>query len=264
MGLVSPGFAHVLTDFPLVFHIDGETVSLNPTLATAESRTAAVAGVLKSLARRGMIPGWRDEPYPVGLSFDGEVCFTMERAAVPLFGVRAYGVHINGIVIDGGGLKMWVARRSLSKPSAPGKLDHLVAGGQPAGLGLKENLIKECAEEAAIPKKLAELATSAGAISYCTLRPEGIRNDVLYNFDLELPPEFTPRNTDGEVEEFFLWEIEQVMERVRETDDFKFNCALVIIDFLLRRGLIPPDHPEYGGLLAGLGRCGAVGPERMD
>ncbi len=254
VGLVTPGFAHTLADFPDVFLVQGEAVALNPGLSTAEDRTAAVAGVLKSLDSRGLISGWRDEPYPVGVSFDGPVSFTMERAAVPLFGVRAYGVHLNGIVEAADGLKMWVARRSLSKPSASGKLDQMVAGGQPAGLGLMENLIKECAEEAAIPKVLAAKAEPAGAISYRTLRPEGIRNDVLFNFDLELPPDFTPHNTDGEVEEFFLWPIEKVMETVRRSDDYKFNCALVIIDFLLRRGLIPPDHPEYAGLLAGLGR----------
>jgi hypothetical protein len=78
----------------------------------------------------------------------------------------------------------------------------------------------------------------------------------LFNYDLDLPADFTPRNTDGEVEEFYLWPMEKVMETVRESDDFKFNCALVVIDFLLRRGLIPPEHPEYGGLLAGLGRQG--------
>ena len=40
----------------------------------------------------------------------------------------------------------------LHKPTFPGELDNTVAGGQPAGIGLHDNLIKECAEEASIPR----------------------------------------------------------------------------------------------------------------
>ena len=37
-------------------------------------------------------------------------------------------------------------RRSKSKPNWPGKLDHIVAGGQPYGISVMENVIKECEE----------------------------------------------------------------------------------------------------------------------
>ena len=43
---------------------------------------------------------------------------------------QAYGVHINGYVETAAGLELWVARRSRDKPTWPGKLDHIVAGGQ--------------------------------------------------------------------------------------------------------------------------------------
>ena len=45
------------------------------------------------------------------------------------------------------GLCLWVARRSVNKPNWPGKLDHIVAGGQPYGISVMENVIKECEEE---------------------------------------------------------------------------------------------------------------------
>ena len=32
---------------------------------------------------------------------------------------------------------------------------------------------------------------------------------------------------------------------LRESDDFKFNVALVSIDFLIRRGLVGPDEPGF-------------------
>jgi len=61
-----------------------------------------------------------------------------------------------------------------------------------------------------------------------------------------------PRNTDGEIVEFYLWPIDKVAEIVRETTEFKFNCNLVIIDFLIRHGFILPEEPDYLEILAGL------------
>ncbi len=252
VGLVGDDFARRLRDFPRVFAVDDAGVMLSPRLADFPARTAAVAEVLEALRARGEVPGWRDEPYPVTTAFAAPPLLTMERAAVPLFGVMGFGIHVNGIVGDGETMRMWIGRRSRTKPTGPGKLDQVVAGGQPAGVSLADNLVKECAEEAAIPADLALRAVPVGAISYCTERPEGLRRDVLFNYDLAIPEKFTPRNTDGEVEAFHLWPIAQVAETVRDGDDFKFNCALVIVDFLIRRGLIAPDHPDYIELRRGL------------
>jgi hypothetical protein len=75
---------------------------------------------------------------------------------------------------------------------------------------------------------------------------------VQFCYDLELPDGFTPVNQDGEIAEFFLWPIAKVAEVVSETRAFKFNCNLVIIDFLLRHGLIDPHHPDYLDIAKGL------------
>ncbi len=93
---------------------------------------------------------------------------------------------------------------------------------------------------------------AAGAISYVTERPEGLRRDVEFIFDLALSPDFEPVNTDGEVESFELWPMERVIATARDTDDFKFNCSLVVIDYLIRTGRIEPDEPEYMAILNGL------------
>jgi hypothetical protein len=45
-----------------------------------------------------------------------------------------------------------------------------------------------------------------------------------------------------------------VVDRVRTTDDFKFNVNLVILDFALRHGLLRPDDPEYLDVATGLHR----------
>ncbi len=44
----------------------------------------------------------------------------------------------------------------------------------------------------------------------------------------------------------------EVAEFVATTDQFKDNCNLVIIDFLIRHGYLTPDMPGYCRLLTGL------------
>lgn len=249
VGYIKPAFADQLKDFPDVFRVSEAEVALHEELSTPEDRTHAVGDVLDQLMKRGVVPGWRGEKYKVATSFSAPSLFDMERAAVALFGTIGYGIHLNGVVQTGSGLSMWIGKRSLTKPTAPGKLDQLVAGGQPVGISLKDNLIKECGEEADIPPDLVAGAIPVGAITYMAERPEGLRRDEIFIYDLMLPENFTPRNTDGELEGFHLMTMEDVIARVHDTDDFKFNCGIVIIDFLIRHGYIEPDHPDYVAMI---------------
>ena len=148
------------------------------------------------------------------------------------------GVHVNGLVRRADGLHVWVARRAANKLLDPSKLDHIVAGGVPAGLTPAETLVKEADEEAAIPGSLARQAVPVATITYAMERPEGLRRDLLHCYDLDLPEEFRPSPADGEVEAFELWPIERMVQTVRDTDAFKFNVNLVLIDLFQRLGLI--------------------------
>ena len=223
---------------------------------TAESRTQAVACVMEKLRDEGVVTGWRDELYPVSDSFYNKPVFLMERAAVSLLGVLEYGVHVNGLVKDRSNdkPKMWIARRSPTKSKFPGMLDHIVAGGQPAGLSLMDNVVKECEEEAGIPMDVTWAGVHpAGAISYETYDPfkDKVTRCVLFNFDLYLPAEFKPQPVDGEVEEFFLWTIDQVKESMAPDypDPIKPNCYPVIIDYLIRAGHVLPEARGYLDIL---------------
>ncbi len=252
VGHLRDGIAARLTSFPSVFSVETDRILLAPELSDYVARSEAVAEVAAALAEDGAISGLRGELYPVGTGFSVPPLLQLDRAAVPAFGVRAYGVHLSGYVREGDALKMWIGRRSPNKRTYPGLLDNMVAGGQPIGIGLMDNLVKECAEEAAIPEALARKAVPVGAITYVHEAPEGLKPDVQFCFELELPADFVPRNTDGEITEFYLWPIEQVAETVRDTNEFKFNCNLVIIDFLVRHGLIAPEHPDYVAIARGL------------
>ncbi len=236
-----------------IFEMKHNSLTLTDTAGSLpETRTRAVAHVMRKLRERRVVNGWRNELYPVAETFYSEPVFLMERAAVSLLGVLEYGVHINGIVHEPTDQepRMWIARRSKTKSKFPGMLDHLVAGGQPAGLSLMENVIKECAEEAGVPSDLAKAGIRAtGAISYEGWDPKSskIARVVLFNYDLYLPADFKPKPIDGEVEEFFLWTIDQTKESMalKYPDPIKPNCYVVIIDYLLRMGFISPETPGY-------------------
>lgn len=234
-----------------LFDDRGDAVHLAGTGGFAD-RSAALAGFVQTLAAARQIGEARGEMFPVAPSFATAPLAQIDRAAVPWFGVRGFGVHLNGYVRRQGELWMWVARRAHDKPNAPGMLDQIVAGGQPIGLGLRANLAKECAEEAGIPPQLAAQARAAGAVVYCAENEVGLKPDTLFCFDLELPEDFVPRNTDGEVAAFELWPIETVAGAVRDGTAFKANCSLVVIDFLVRHGVIAETEPDYLELVTGL------------
>ena len=183
----------------------------------------------------------------------GPALAQIDRGAIPTFGIGALGVHVNGLVRRSDGLHLWVARRATNKLLDPGKLDHIVAGGVPAGLGPAETLLKEANEEAAIPPGLASAAVRVAVIGYAMERPEGLRRDWLHCYDLMLPADFTPQATDGEVEAFELWPIARVVEAVRDSEQFKFNVNLVLIDLFIRNGLIAGREAEMLG--ENLGYC---------
>jgi 8-oxo-dGTP pyrophosphatase MutT (NUDIX family) len=163
----------------------------------------------------------------------------LDRGALPDFGVIGVGVHLNGLVRHEDGWHLWVGKRAADKKLDPGKLDNLVGGGVAAGHTPFETLLKEAGEEADLPEGLAETAKLTGKFTYNMERPEGLRRDVLHVYDLVLPQDFVPHPADGEVESFSLWPLARVFEAVRDTDAFKFNVNLVLIDLFIRFGLLP-------------------------
>ncbi len=209
--------------------------------------------MVNTLFEQGVLPHKpMNEPYPLTAGERDEAIAEIDRVAASHFGLRSFGQHLNGYVNYNGRLLLWVGKRAHDRAIFPGAWDNMVAGGLPQGISLEENLIKECQEEAGMSVALAQQATYVGSIAYNRVNANGFRPDVLYCYDIELPATFIPQNTDGEVESFHLMPVEDVLQIVRDTDDFKLNCNLVIIDFALRHRLISEDDPDYRALLAGL------------
>lgn len=254
VGWVHRGFAPRLDACPGVFVRGPEAVALDPRLAAYGERTAEVDAALRALYD-GDAAGfgrWTGEQAPVVLAWDSPALFQIERAAMALFGLAGRGAHLNGFVRDGAGLEVWVARRHRGLASYPGKLDQVAAGFVPAGITPRRKLLVEASEEAGIPAALLRGMRAAGTITYARQADLGLIRGAVHVFDIELPASFEPVNRDGEIEAFHLLPAAEVLALVRDTDNFKFDCALVAIDFLMRHGVIPSSHPEHSALVSEL------------
>jgi 8-oxo-dGTP pyrophosphatase MutT (NUDIX family) len=254
LGFVRHDLAGELARFPSVFTVGDDTVAVKDHLANFDCRTAAIDTVARELSYRGLVKGWRNELFAVSPRFGAAPLFDLERAMVPFLGVKAYGVHLNGYVRDGNQIKLWVGRRGADRPIEPNKLDHLVAGGLPSHITPFDNLMKEAAEEAGLAKELARRARPVGAIRYRMELDGYLRDDTLFAYDLELPANFVPHNHDGEIADFRLLPLHEVERILAETEDFKFNVALVVIDFMIRMGHIAPERADYCDLALALGK----------
>ena len=229
------------------FLLKNETIIFADAFADYQARSNALERTAQALADTYGI-SLTKEIYPV-IEHWGDAPFAaIDRAAIPWFGTLGFGVHANGYVRKADGLYLWVATRAMDRRIDPGKRDNLIGGGLPMGYSITENLAKEAWEEAGLPPALIQNATAHGHLRYKRDMMHGVRNDTLFVFDLELPEGLTPHNTDGEVERFDLLPAAEVLDIVTNTDTFKFNCNLVMIDFLLRHGVIGAAHPEYAAL----------------
>ena len=225
IGWLTPTLAARLNAWPAVFQCSPEKVVL--------LNIREFPSVVETLAAEGFIPGWRNELYRI------EELFDIERAAARPFGLTTHAVHVNGISHDG---KMWLARRSATKPIDPGLLDNLVGGGLTSGLSIEQVLIKEAWEEAGIPAELARHARRGGGVRILREVPEGVQSELIEAYDLELPEGFRPANQDGEVSEFMLLPFAEV-ERLELT----FEAQLVVRDFFSRRSARPGSGPAAAG-----------------
>ena len=222
---------------------------------SAAERTRRLAAALPVLAGAGLSRPPTGELFDVVRPFGGTPLAQCDRALLPTFGFPGYGVHVVGYVAHADGPRIWIPRRAADREIAPGRLDNTVAGGIAAGMSAAATLRKEAREEAGLEPALVDAARPAGALAYLHQEGECLRDDTLFVYDLPMPPEFRPRNLDGEVQDFALMPWRRVLELLRDGAPFKFNCGPVLLDFLLRHGLLDPDRePAYSGLARTLRR----------
>lgn len=243
-------------DFPAYFSIlpnEGQAfdVFIRDTDKDISKLLNGIAQFWKTNDTFEVLKGWRDEQYTI-YGHEQEQLFTLERAACGLFGLVTYGAHLNAYIpaTASSSIQMWCPRRALTKATYPGMLDNSVAGGISDGRSAYETIVKEAEEEASIPEDVARRhIKSVGAISYIyvdgtTADNAGwIQPEVQYIYDLPLTGEVKDlqlRPNDGEAENFELWSMDKIKEEML-LGHFKPNCAAVIIDFMIRHGVVQAE-----------------------
>jgi 8-oxo-dGTP pyrophosphatase MutT (NUDIX family) len=209
-------------------------------VAPRAARDEALASMNAALRDEGLIRAWRDEPFSLFNPQDGRVLATFERASARFWGTLTLGAHANGFVADAAGrpTHLWIARRAWNKATDPGCLDNLIGGGVPHGQTPLETVVREGWEEAGLQPAQMQRLTAGRVIELDRDVPEGRQFERLHVYDLELEPGVVPANQDGEVAEILRVPVAEAAE-LALSGQMTVDAALVTLDFLLRRVLLP-------------------------
>ena len=244
VGWLRPSFADLLRRWPHYFEVTAAYASLRASPDTVHGRTAALAEVTGTLAREGVIRGWRDEPVSVSHHYAAPELLRVERAATRHFGMMAYGAHLNGFTRRHGEPFLWIARRAATKSVDPDRLDNLVGGRIACGYTVDETIRKEAWEEAGIPPALLKGVSCASVVRVEYSVPEGLHREILFAHDLWLPEDFRPQNQDGEVARLYCLSIPEAIEAIL-AGEFTLDAGAVTVDALLRNAVLAPEDPQY-------------------
>ncbi|QKM64749.1 NUDIX hydrolase [Polynucleobacter tropicus] len=200
-------------------------------LGRPKELSATLSLLANHMRQGGFIPGWRNEEF-AWVDQNGHKYFRLERAAFRTFGFRSMATHINGYTKAD---TIWLGRRSENKPTDPGKLDNLAAGGISADETPWVNARRELWEEAGVPEQISDDIEPIGRIHMRRIANErGFHDEQLFIYDLELPKHFIPTNHDGEVSGFIEVSYPEAAARIL-ADEFTSDAAFVTADFILRR-----------------------------
>lgn len=234
------------------------------------TRTAVIEKTTSRMRASGQfraLEKWRDELSPV-YGVGKELLFSIERSASPLFGVVNHGINMTVFRWNTSKdmdkvMEIWIPRRSSNRAKFPGMLDSAVGGAMVTGETPWTCLVRESMEEASLEEKIVRKATDAGSLTYFYLSGEGsgcepglAQPDCTHIFDLDLTgsPVHALAPNDGSVAHFELLTVADI-KRAMSQKEFKPNCALVMLDFLIRHGQIKAeDDPNFEEILSRMHR----------
>lgn len=255
IGYILPPVLNMLRSLPNWEVNDADCIVVLTGGSNAEERSALVEQtllIMRETERFEVLKKWRNEPFPV-FGPNKEVLFNIERCASSLFGVVTYGVHALAYVlprVEGAGIKVWVPRRARAKQTYGGMLDTTAAGGISSGEMPLETLIKECREEASLPPDLVRKnARAVGIVTNFFVNGKSageiklLQPECHYVYDLLVPPNVVCKPNDDEVEVFHLWTVDEIKHALANRE-FKPNCALVMLDFFIRHGILTYENEK--------------------
>jgi len=236
VGSVAQAHLRALTRWPQWLQVNDRAVTL---LCAASARADAMATMHDALRAEGLIVAWRDEAFPLFTVQGDPVGVAIERAATRFWGSLTLGAHCNGYVADSHGkpASLWIAQRSFSKATDPGKLDNLVGGGVPAGQSPRDAVVREAWEEAGLTPLQLQGLVHGRVLRLLRDIPEGLQREWIHVYDLALPAGLEPTNQDGEVAELSLHPLPKALA-LAASDEMTVDASLVTLDFALRHRLL--------------------------
>ncbi|KAI2634035.1 thiamine pyrophosphokinase-related protein [Xylaria nigripes] len=259
LGFVLPEVASKFGKCP-GWEIDNTSTPKTLTLSGGHderSRTEIVKRTVEEFRSRKhfhVLKEWRREVKPV-YGPTGELLFSINRAAFPLLGIVAYGVHMVAFSRNSrGDVKgLWIQKRSHNAANYPGFLDNTVAGGMATGEKPFDTLIREAQEEASFTKEMVcRRAKACGTLSYFHTRKAEMGGEVgllqpgvHFLYEMEMPRDVKPKSHDKAVEGFRMMKPGSIREEML-AGRLKPWFALVVIDFFVRHGIIHEgNEPDF-------------------
>jgi 8-oxo-dGTP pyrophosphatase MutT (NUDIX family) len=212
------------------------------------SRSAVVGKTISNMVENktfGILKKLKEELKPI-YGPGGELLFSIDRAAFPLLGIVAYGVHMVAYTRDAKGDvdKLWVSKRGEYTGSYVGFFDNTVSGGMRTGETPREALIREAGEEAELSSSDLANVKPCGTLSYFHIRkpeqgldPGLLHPGVQYLYEMVVSEDYDPIPDNNEVESFHQLGCKEILEHIMD-GKVKPIFTLVAIDFLLRHGAI--------------------------
>jgi 8-oxo-dGTP pyrophosphatase MutT (NUDIX family) len=245
VGSVARLHLQPLRAWPALLQIDADGVAMQ---GDALALQAGLSTINHALREQGLIVAWRDEVFALIDPASQARLACMERAAHRFWGTLTLGAHATGYVADRAGrpTHLWIAQRSATKATDPGKFDNLVGGGVPDGQTPLQALWREGWEEAGLDAALVRGATRGRALRLVRDIPEGLQHEWLFSHDLQMPPGLRPHNQDGEVAGFACLPCGEALQ-LAAGDTMTVDAALVTLDFAQRHRLLPPAQSRHLG-----------------
>ena len=187
----------------------------------------ALADALREQGAGRVRQHWRNEQLAV-CDAQGQRIARVERGICRPLGMATCAVHLVGCCKDG---RFWVQQRSLDKANDPGLWDTLMGGMVSAQDSLESALARETWEEAGLRIDMLTDLRRGGEV--LLRKPSSDGADAGYVVErvdwyrCTVPDGVQPINQDGEVAQFALLEVPDLIERLQR-DEFTTEAALIL------------------------------------
>ena len=196
-------------------------------LGDATPALNTLADALRALGAGRVRQHWRNEQLAV-CDAQGLRIASVERGICRPLGMATSAVHLVGGTSDG---RFWVQQRSLDKANEPGLWDTLMGGMVSAQDSLESALARETWEEAGLRMDTLTDLRRGGEV--LLRKPSSDGADAGYVVErvdwyrCTVPDGVQPLNQDGEVAQFALLKVPDLIERLQR-DEFTTEAALIL------------------------------------